>query len=260
MPSWALGQWEEIKRLLQGERFPLDQVVASMYLARCNAQLGEKTASENNWKRALETARGDISKVMSLASYAEKNGAFEIAEAAYQEATLQAPKLRAAQHGRLRMAQMRRDTARMHAVLAEMSKLWPNDTAVQNDEAYTRLLLLGGSMPADSSPQSEVSRDTSAIEQTAAALVEREPASLPHRTLLALVRLRQNNAAEALAVYENLQITRQALTPSALAVHAAVLAANGNSVDARAEANQVPAETLLPEEHALIADLLEPQT
>ncbi len=215
----ALGQWEEIKRLLQGERFPLDQVVASMYLARCNAQLGEKTASENNWKRALETARGDISKVMSLASYAEKNGAFEIAETAYQEASLQSP----------------------------------NDTAIQNDEAYTRLLR----RPDQSS---DTNADTAAIEQTAAALVEREPASLPHRTLLALARLRQNKAAEALAVYEKIQITRQALTPSALAVHAAVLAANGNSVGARAEANQVPAGTLLPEEHALIADLLEPQT
>ncbi len=33
-------------------------------------------------------------------------------------------------------------------------------------------------------------------------------------------------------------------------VHAAVLADNGNTVDARTEANQVPVETLLSEEHA----------
>ncbi len=148
---------------------------------------------------------------------------------------------------------MRRDTAQIYAVLAEMLKLWPNDTAIQNDEAYTRLLR----RPDQSS---DTNADTAAIEQTAAVLVECEPASLPHRTLLALARLRQNKAAEALAVYEKIQITRQALTPSALAVHAAVLAANGNSVDARTEANQVLAGTLLPEEHALIADLSEPQT
>ena len=148
----------------------------------------------------------------------------------------------------------------MHAVLAEMLKLWPNDTAVQNDEAYTRLLLLRQAGTEHRSQSSDTLAEAAAIEQTAAALVEREPASLPHRTLLALARLLQNKAAEALAVYEKVQITRQALTPSALAVHAAVLAANGNSVDARTEANQVPADTLLPEEHALIADLLEPQT
>lgn len=252
----ALGQWEEIKHLLQGERFPLDQVVASMYLARCNAQLGEKKASENNWKRALETARGDISKVISLASYAEKNGAVDVAEAAYQEASLQSPKLRAAQQGRLRIAQMRRDTAQMHAVLAEMLKLWPNDTAVQNDEAYTRLLLLRQAAREPQVQSSDTLAEAASIEQTAVSLVEREPASLPHRTLLALARLRQHKGAEALAVYEKLQITPQALTPSALAVHAAVLAANGNADGARTEADQVAAETLLPEEHALIADLL----
>ena len=324
----ALGRWDEIKHLLEGERFPLDQVVAAMYLARCNAQLGEKTASENNWQRALEAARGDIGKVTSLAAYAEKNGAVEVAAAAYDEAALQAPKLRAAQQGRLRIAQGRSDTKRIHAVLAEMLGLWPNDSAVQNDEAYTRLLLMqprnadfgmrnaegskaeasdpksaplaannqepitnnGGKRPTpnaqrptpnedvggtgsvpsgtnsehptpnpqlpSSNPELLAPSELAAIEAIAAKLVEREPASLPHRTLLALARLQQNRAADALAVYEKLQMTPQALTPSALAVHAAVLAANGNRADAKTEAAQVPADKLLPEERALIADLL----
>ncbi|MBA2433027.1 MAG: hypothetical protein H0V56_13085, partial [Chthoniobacterales bacterium] len=50
----ALGRWSEIKALLDTERFALDPVIQRMYLARINAQLGEKTASENNWQRALE--------------------------------------------------------------------------------------------------------------------------------------------------------------------------------------------------------------
>ena len=50
----ALGRWTDIKQFLESERFTLDPVAQLMYLARCNAQLGEKTASENNWKRALE--------------------------------------------------------------------------------------------------------------------------------------------------------------------------------------------------------------
>ncbi len=43
-------------------------------------------------------------------------------------------------------------------------------------------------------------------------------------------------------------------------VHAAVLADNGNSADARTEANQVPADTLLPEARVLPQICWEPQT
>ena len=35
-----LGRWDEIKHLLEAERFPLDVVIQQMYLARCAAKLG----------------------------------------------------------------------------------------------------------------------------------------------------------------------------------------------------------------------------
>lgn len=276
----ALGRWSEIKELLGSERFPLDQVVQAMYLARCNAQLGEKTSAENNWKRALEAAGGDPGKLLTLADYAEKNGNLVVAQSAFETAATESPKLRPAQQGRLRMAQASRDTKKIHDVLAEMLRLWPNDSAVQNDECYTRLLL----MPSQQSPvigyplseidkqktenrdqKAEVRSQTSepitdnqeliTIERLAQTLVQREPASMPHRTLLALARLRQNRAADALDVYSNIQVRLNALTPSALAVHAAVLAANGRTDDARAEAEQIKREQLLPEEQTLISDL-----
>ena len=94
------------------------------------------------------------------------------------------------------------------------------------------------------------------IEQLAKKLVERNPRSLPHRTLLALARLWQNRAAEALDVYANIQVAPNELTPSALAVHVAVLAANGRADDAKTEAAQVKVDNLLPEEKALIQNLL----
>src|SRR6202035_3941559 len=77
-------------------------------------------------------------------------------------------------------------------------------------------------------------------------LVEKNPRSLPHRTFLALVRLKQNRAADALAVYENMTVARGALTPSALAVHAATLAANGRKDEAKSEAAQIKIDNLLP--------------
>ena len=143
-----------------------------------------------------------------------------------------------------------------------MLAIWPNDSAIQNDEAYMRLLLLvgTGSVPSihrqgatEGVPQSE---ELNGIEQLAKKLLERNPRSLPHRTLLALARLRQNRAAEALDVYANIQVVPNALTSAALAVHAAVLAANGRTDDAKTETAQIKVDNLLPEEKALIQNLL----
>jgi tetratricopeptide (TPR) repeat protein len=284
----GLGRWKEIKELLDRDTYPLDPVVQKMYLARCNAQLGEKAASENNWQRALEAAHGDPGKLLMLASYAEKNGALEVARSAYDEAAAESPKLRGAHQGRLRLAQGTGETKKIHGVLAEMLAIWPNDPAVQNDEAYTRLLLLGQrsevgnqkseekenvqrptpnvqlptseSQPGPTdSPKDESAvadnRELEAIERLAADLVLREPTSLPHRTLLALARLRLGKFSEALNAYNGIQVSRGALTVSALAVHAAVLAANGRPDDAASEARQINPQKLLPEEATLIQNI-----
>jgi tetratricopeptide (TPR) repeat protein len=259
----ALGRWDEITSLLNAERFPLEPVVQLMYLARSNAQLGEKTASENNWQRALEAAQADPPKLLMLADYAEKNGALQIAESAYDSAANAFPKSRPAQQGRLRLAQAGGNTGKIHAVLADMLRIWPNDSAIQNDEAYLRLLLAeqtkveSGKEKVENGKESEENDAVAAIERLAADLVKREPASLPHRTLLALARLRQNRPAGALEVYTDLNVPKTSVSPSALAVHAAVLAANGNMADARSEAAQVPVDRLLPEERGLIAALLQ---
>ncbi len=245
----GLGRWPEIKALLDRDTYPLDPVVQKMYLARCNAQLSEKAASENNWRRAFEAAQGDPSKLLSLANYAEKNGALETARAAYDEAAAEAPKLRAAHQGRLRLVQATSDTKKIHGVLAGMLAIWPNDPAVQNDEAYTSLLLVEQAQVEDKREKVEN------IERLAADLVQREPSSLPHRTLLALARLKLGKFSDAMDAYSNIQVSRGALTPSALAVHAAVLAANGRTNDASGEIRDVDPKRLLPEEAALIAGI-----
>jgi tetratricopeptide (TPR) repeat protein len=257
----GLGRWQEIKELLDRDKFPLDPVVQKMYLARTNAQLGEKAASENNWQRALESAHGDPGKLMMLASYAEKSGILEIAREAYDEAAVESPRLRAAHQGRLRLAQRAGDTKKMHAVLAEMLAVWPNEAAVQNDEAYTRLLLMTSHQSwrsEDGSPRPERTANNEellVIERLAADLVQRDPTSLPHRTLLALVRLRLGKFSEAMNAYGDIQVSPGALTPSALAVHAAVLAANGRTEDAATEVRDVDPKRLLPEEAALLENI-----
>jgi hypothetical protein len=103
----------------------------------------------------------------------------------------------------------------------------------------------------------ETMREAAAIEQVAQKLMEREPLSLPHRTLLALARLRQGRAADALNVYNNVRVAQNTLSGSALAVHAAVLAGTAHTEDAKTEVAQIKPEQLLPEERSLIKTFLD---
>src|SRR6476659_6472177 len=244
----GLGRWKELEQQLRGGKFPLEPFLEAMYLARCTSQLGEQTASENNWQRALEAAQGDARKLITLAQYAEQNKEPEIAEVAYNNAAAITPRLRLAWDGRLRLAQASRDTKKIHAVLANMLALWPNDLAIQNDEAYSRLLLCPPTA-------AETKSQAATIERLAEKLIQREPQSLPHRTLLALALLRQERAEDALRVYSQLQVKQDAVSGSALAVHAAILAATANLENAKTEAAQLKRDQLLPEEQALVESL-----
>jgi len=143
----------------------------------------------------------------------------------------------------------------MHDVLTDMAAIWPNDSSIQNDQAYIRLLLLFSNSRNNEARTSNDER-MKGIERLAEKLVERNPRSLPHRSLLALTRLLRGRVAEALDVYANIQVAPRAHTSSALAVHAAVLAANGNANDAKIEAAQIKMDSLLPEEKELIENLL----
>ena len=241
----ALNRWDEIHRLIESELFPLDPVVEHMYLARCFAEQGQSAGAENNWGRALEAAAGDLRKLMTLADYAEKSGAYAVASQAFEAAVNVSPKSRLALQGRLRIAYVNRDTGKIREILGEAIKIWPNDPAVQNDDAYIRLLL----MPKDTARDNDA--ELSEIRQLAGKLVERTPNSLPNRTLLALALLRQDHARDALAVYQGINFPQSALGASSIAVHAAILAANGKAKEARNEFALLPVEKLLPEERLL---------
>jgi tetratricopeptide (TPR) repeat protein len=255
----ALGRWSDIKQLLESERFPLDAVVQRMYIARCNAQLGEKTAADNNWQRALEAAGGDPIKLMQLGTFAEKNGRLDIADGAYRDALVHIPQFRPAYDGRLRVAQASRETKKIHEVLVEMLGIWPNDTAVQNDEAYTRLLLMPTKSTANSQPSTGNSIEAAdpavvePIEKLAEQLVHDEPKSLPHRTLLALARLRAGHINTALDAY-NIEVPEEVITPSAVAVRAVALAANRRQNEATELVRNLNRDQLVPEERALIEE------
>jgi tetratricopeptide (TPR) repeat protein len=238
----ALQRWNAIKELLSSERFPIDPVLQHMYLAVAQTHLGSASGATNEWQRALEVANTS-EKASALANYAEQNSANDIADAAYSVAIKIAPKDRRAYIGRLRLALAAGQTAQAQTIAAQISQVWPEDANARVQDVYLQLLL--GASP-------DVAK---VAERDAQLLVAKEPRNWLARGTLGLARLRLSRPNEALAAIRAPPVTG-AEPPGALAVRAAILAANGYGGGARNDARLVSAKPLLPEERTLIAPLL----
>ena len=238
----ALQRWDAIKELLSSERFPIDPVLQHMYLAVAQTHLGSASGATNEWQRALEAANTP-EKASALANYAEQNSTNDIADAAYSVAIKIEPRNRQAYAGRLRLALAAGETAQAQTIAAQISQVWPEDANARTQDVYLQLLL--GASP-------DVAK---AAERDAELLVAKEPRNWLARATLGLARLRLSRPSEALAAIREPPVTGAEL-PGALAVRAAILAANGYGDGARNDARLVSAKPLLPEERTLIAPLL----
>jgi hypothetical protein len=238
----ALQRWNEIKELLMSERMPIEPVVQHMYLAVARAQIGDATAAKNEWQRALE-AGNTSEKLLALARYAEHNSASDVADSAYSGIIKIAPNNREAYTSRLHIALAGGRTVEAQKIAARIAELWPDDAGARNQDAYLRLLL----------GASDGAAETAA--RDAEVLVRTEPRNWLARATLGLARLRLGRNKDALAAIRQPRVT--GVEPAgALAVRAAILAANGYEDGARNDARLLGAKPLLPEERALIAPLL----
>jgi Flp pilus assembly protein TadD len=239
----ALQRWTDVKELFLSEHSVVDPMLQHTYLAIAQAHLGSATAATNEWQRALQVANTP-EKLLALATNAEQNSATDIADAAYSEAIKIAPTNRAGYIGRLRLELAAGKTAQAQEIAAEMARLWPDDAAARNQDAYLRLLLGASGDAAE------------AAEREAKVLVAKEPRNWQARATLGLACLRLGRNEDALAAIRAIRVTGNE-PPGALAVRAAILAVNGYEDGARNDALLVSANPLLPEERALIAPLLQ---
>ena len=108
-------------------------------------------------------------------------------------------------------------------IAAEIAQLWPDDAAARNQDAYLRLLLGASGDAAE------------AAERDAQVLVAKEPRNWQARATLGLACLRLGRKQEAVAAIREPRVTGVE-PPGALAVRAAILAANGYEDGARNDA------------------------
>jgi len=233
----SLKRWGDIEKILAGANVPLDGVYIELFRARSALELGEPTIASLHWTRALQAAAPSVEEMWFLGNYAEKIGQTDQAEIAYQSLKSNATTARSAYEALLRLAGKKGDDDATLQLLHEMLERWPHDDAVAND--YTYFSLLKGN-----SVQEDLKMATD--------LVNQSPASLAHRTTLALAFYRLHDGASAMNVYAGLQIPWERVPASHRAVHAAVLGLAGHPTEARAEANAIPMEDLRPAEKELI--------
>jgi lipopolysaccharide biosynthesis regulator YciM len=172
-----------------------------------------------------------------IGKYAEKMGQFDQAELAFRSLSANAATARPAMEALLGIAEKRGDVELLCDTLKKMRARWPQDDSVKNDLAYVNLLM---------------GRDVDESMAVAKELVARSPASLAHRTTLALAAIRKSDPAAALAVYHGLKIPWERVGQGHRAVHAAVLGANGQVAEAKAEAAALRWAELRAEERELV--------
>lgn len=238
----ALQRWGEIRDLIQSQKVALDPMLQQMYLARCAGQLGEPEASTLHWQSALAAAGTNVQKLLTVGRYAEKDDAGDIAESAFRAAVRTEPRSREGHVSLARLLEARGKTRALRDAVRAMALLWPQDHAVANDLAYFDGLL---------------NENVKAARTVASALVAAEPASLPHRTTLALAELRLGDGLSALDAFRAVGALGAAAQPRSQAVYAAVLWQTSYEREARQAVKNIPLQRLLPEERALVQPIEE---
>ncbi len=238
----ALAQWREILDYLGRDRVPLERPLIHLFQARCWKELDEPGRADVAWRSALAAAANDLNTLAYIAGYAEKVGAHEPAERAYRTLAQNPKTARFAYEALVRLTEPT-NTLRLRDLLAEMAQRWPKDVALINDLAYLNTLL-------------EI--DLPQNLATAKKLVETEPQSLPHRTVLALAELRGGNTSAALQVYDGLQIDWRTAAPGAVVVYASALRQAGREDEARTLVASLVADALRLEEQVLLAAIRKP--
>jgi tetratricopeptide (TPR) repeat protein len=229
----SLGRWEEIRQTIEKEKPPIKPLYAEVFQARAAKELGQLREANAHWTLALSHALPNLEQNLYLARYAEKMGEHRVAAKAWRQVARTPAWALRANLAALPSLEKDGDTRGLREAVQQLTRLAPNDPAPCNDAAYLDLLL-----------QENVKAATATAEQ----LCHAHPEVLAYRTTLALAYLRTHRLAEALALYERVEVPWDKAPARSQAIHAAVLAASG-----RIEAPAVPdSALLLPEERALL--------
>lgn len=230
------GRWDDLEKLLQDPSIPVERVFVHAFQFRVALAQRKEKQADIFWERALQETNRQPALLWYLASYAEKLGRLDQAEAAYRRLAQDAGAARLAFLAWARMLEAAGETQRLRRLMIEIAARFPNEPAPRNDLLYLDLLT-------GQPPESRLA--------DARSLVESDPTIGAYRVTLALALLKLGRASEALPLFDGFPPPDR-WPPGWRAVHVAVLAANGQKDRAYELSAMIPRHRLKPEERSLL--------
>ncbi|MEO6054798.1 MAG: tetratricopeptide repeat protein [Chthoniobacterales bacterium] len=237
----GLGEWGEVTRVLQNTKPapPLEAPFISLFRGRAAAALNDPAQAALFYRKAITDAKRDAKIIWYLAGYFKQIGMPEYTKEALTLLLRSPTTARAGYQALLALAAQKRDTVAVVSILTEMHLRWPKDDSVENDQRFFSLLL-----------GKATNQETEAQQ-----LITQDPASLPFRTTLALLYLKQSKPKDALNVYKDLRVDWPQMNPELRAIYAAVLEANGMHDDAIQVASGITENMLYKQERDLLVSV-----
>ena len=236
----GLGRWTELRKILETRQSPMEKAYVEAFQARCDLELKNEELAALHWRAGLRAAERNPEQLLWFARYTEKCGQRELAKNSLRALIACVKNPLPAFRELQGLTERTGTTTELRDLLKEMVGRWPNDPNLQSDLAYLNLLL---------------GTEFASSYRIANQLVTRYPDSLPFRTTLALALYRQQDFKAALTAYGGKNYPWASALPGQRAVFAAVLAANGNTGEARQLLANLASDRLRPEEQALIGNL-----
>ncbi len=232
------GRWEELQQAA-GQPLPVDPWILASFRSGAAARLNQDSLAREHWRRALEAARGDPSRLQAMGDIALRLGSRHQAIEAYN--VLANDDLhRTAGYRRLaRVHEESQDTERLRLLMREWSLNAPEDPIPSARYAYLCAL---------------VRRDLMDAHTRLVPLVENHPARASYRATLAFVELRQDQPQAAFRRLDRAPMDSPN-SPQVQLVQALVLDANGQAAAAREIARSIRSDGFLPEELDLLRKL-----
>ena len=232
----VLNRWEEIGGILEQPGIPLETTFMHLFKMRFLRATDQFARADIEWEKALFSAVGEPVKLWYMFNYAQRLNLSPYARSALERLISFPSAMREAYEKLLLLERGLGSTGAMLAVVRRMATVYPIDSAVNNDIAYLSLLLR---------------EDVKKSVRNARRLVEENPRYLSHRVTLALGYYRQSNAVAALQLFVGLNFDEIDIPNRWLPVFAAILEANGLSLQADNMRRKINSEALLPEERSL---------
>lgn len=237
----ALGRWQEVSRILDQPRVPLEPIMLDLFKARSAKELGHSDEAELAWRRVHLGASDQPNVWLYVAQYAERVGDFSEASKAWRRLVNDRDYSHLAYTALIRLAEQEGNTTALREIMREMQKAFPRDQEPRNDFAYLNLLL---------------NEDVDKAKQASQEMYKEHPNFLAYRTTLALANLRLNDVVAARELYDGLDLDWGTVLPGWQAVRVAVLGASGRTNLAKVAAQRIPLSRLKPEERKLIEPYL----